>query len=338
MKRGQVTLFIIIGVLILIIFGLIAYLNATDSKETVDDFTKKVEVPAEVKPVHTFYETCVEEIAKEGILEISLKAGYYQLPLLVFNSEYGDVPYFYYSGESLFAGKDNFEEQLSMYINDNLGLCIGNFSAVKGFNISMDSVNSKVNVIGEKIVVNFEQSAKVNVEGSRYSLEFPSYEFDARMKDIYTTSKRLVDGTVKAPKKVNMSLIFKLMEEYNLRIDTMSNEDDKVVYVIQDPDNKIDDIPHMFLFAVKTFDENLPPKIVTEKIQGVEGEEITGYIEAEDEDMDDLTFFADSLFITDRYSGGYNFTAPAGVYDVNVTVSDGKHTVTKMIRVEVNES
>ncbi len=335
MKSGQITIFIIIGAVLLIATGFMVYIFSMSSDSEVD----YSDIPSLAMPAVTFYESCLDNVFENGLNVLSMNAGYYDQPMLNYFSEFGEVPYYFYMGESLFPGVETFEEEMKKYIDVNQELCLNNFNALQGVDVKMDDVDSTVRV-GEKIIdIGFQQKANVTRDGMVHTIEFPEYTYEARIKDMYEISEKIVENKIRSPKFINMTLLLSLIDEYDLQIDTLSNNNDKVIYVMRDGENEINNLPHTFLFAIRTFDVNFPPVILTERIEGVAGEEITGFIEAEDEEMDRLTYYVEPLFIVGRYSGSYNFTVEEpGTYDVNVTVSDGEAEVTETIQVVIHEN
>lgn len=335
MRKSQVTLFIIIGILILISGAFVIYLYAMDS----DEAEHHEDAPDWATPVKSYYDSCVDNVVVDGINALSMRAGYFDIPLLVFNSELGEIPYYFYMGESLFPGVETFEREMEKFINRNLDVCLRDFEAMEDFNVTMGQIDSDVEVGSDSIFVNFEQEANVVREDIAHTVRFSEYSYEARIKDMYEISEKIVEKKLRAPKAINLTLIHDLMEEYEIQIDTLTSGEDRVIYVLQDEDNEIDGLPHTFLFGSRTFELNFPPVIHTERIEGVAGEPVTGQIEADDEEMDRLTYYAEPLFAVGRYSGEYNFTVEEpGIYEVNVTVSDGQDDVTETIEVEIHES
>jgi len=85
-KRGQITLFIVIGVLILIIVGIFLYVRAPVDEE---------EVPRDVAPVKVFVEECLEDIGKEAVIENSIQGGYYYFDDIEYISSPSLIPVYY---------------------------------------------------------------------------------------------------------------------------------------------------------------------------------------------------------------------------------------------------
>ena len=71
-KRGQVTVFIIVGVLILIVAGVFLY----------SQDKKIIEKPTTINtaPIISFVEQCIKSTAQEGIFENGKQGGYFILP------------------------------------------------------------------------------------------------------------------------------------------------------------------------------------------------------------------------------------------------------------------
>ena len=87
-KRGQVTLFIIIGMLILILtsigFFWINYLRTIDRRVITD----------EIKPVTNYVDLCVEATARDAVERLGLQGGYIDIPDSILNNPYAYIVVF----------------------------------------------------------------------------------------------------------------------------------------------------------------------------------------------------------------------------------------------------
>ncbi len=116
-KRGQVTLFIIVGIVILFSAALLFYIRGeVEEKELgFEEEPKIAKVPTELLPVKEFVESCIEQVGKEGLASAGQHGGYVNIddPLngVVFVSGFGPtssdyvefvpgsedkIPYWYY--------------------------------------------------------------------------------------------------------------------------------------------------------------------------------------------------------------------------------------------------
>ena len=111
-KRGQVTIFIIIGIAILIAVVGIFYVRGVITKSALQKEALKVgTVPQQIIPVRDFINTCVQEISISGINSLEGQGGYIELPeddtqeslinlftnkLELFEGSNQQVPYWFY--------------------------------------------------------------------------------------------------------------------------------------------------------------------------------------------------------------------------------------------------
>ncbi|MFA5856921.1 MAG: hypothetical protein WC867_06175 [Candidatus Pacearchaeota archaeon] len=154
-KRGQLTIFIIIGIVIVAAIALffafqIGYIGSS--------------VPEKYKPVYEYYLSCIDEEARIGSQLLGHSGGYIDLPEFSPGSQYmpfssqlnffGEgVPYWYYiSGNGLVKEqvptKANMEAQLNFFLSKRIPNCdFSNFQE-EGFSIVLgraESVETKIN-------------------------------------------------------------------------------------------------------------------------------------------------------------------------------------------------
>lgn len=77
MKRGQITIFIIVGIVILLAIGLgvVAWKIINEQKPSEDQ--NKIEVNVALKPLQTYIEACLESTARQALVQTALHGGYY---------------------------------------------------------------------------------------------------------------------------------------------------------------------------------------------------------------------------------------------------------------------
>ena len=76
-KRAQVTVYIIIGIIILFLAILMFYLKGTTEKEiSVQELIKSQEIPNEIKPITTYVTASLDTAAREGLYLVGMQGGY----------------------------------------------------------------------------------------------------------------------------------------------------------------------------------------------------------------------------------------------------------------------
>jgi hypothetical protein len=151
-KRGQITVFIIIGIVIVLVVALVLYATREQAVAPLEEERVEVaKVSAELRPVQDFVQTCLYTVAKDGLDIIGSRGGYLK-PTQRYNPyepTAGDavqfapdseliIPYWWHMnsdnschGGCQFAserpGIEQIERQLDQYVAGELPKCLGTF-------------------------------------------------------------------------------------------------------------------------------------------------------------------------------------------------------------------
>ena len=159
-KQGQVTVFIIVGILVLFIFSAVLYLTKVASKEelTAEGVPIIAAVPQAFQPLQSFTEDCLAQTGRRGLLVLGQQGGYIYPELVgeysASNPTNADgldlepikVPYWHYNvlenenpqvsysskRPALYAAEDpelSIEAQLSRFVEENVAACLANYAA-----------------------------------------------------------------------------------------------------------------------------------------------------------------------------------------------------------------
>lgn len=179
-KKGQITIFIIIAILIVAIA--LAYFFLWDPV-TVE------EVPAEFEPVYQTFLACVEDATLTGASILASQGGHIDLPefepgsdFMPFSSQlnfFGNpIPYWYYvSGNNIereqVASKSDMEGQLGEFINDKIEECRYDSYYEEGFEIFFGEPESRVRISDNDISV--EMSMEIDMHFGEKSVRVTSH-------------------------------------------------------------------------------------------------------------------------------------------------------------------
>jgi hypothetical protein len=198
-KKGQVTVFIIVGILMLFAFAAIMYFTQTKVTQEISDEAEPTlaQVPAEFQPLRSYTENCMQQIGKRGLLILGQQGGYIY-PDLAGKFSASDpteadgidlepikVPYWHYNTEKNKADKVMYsslapklyvkddavmsiEAQLARFVKERLDNCLDNYAPFtqQGYELDFSGQveDKKVKVqVGEKNVIftlNMPLSAK----------------------------------------------------------------------------------------------------------------------------------------------------------------------------------
>lgn len=152
-KRGQVTIFIIIAI---IIVGVVAGFFLLRGNLGVTN------VPASIQPVYNSFLSCLEDKTKTGIDILESQGGYIQLPAVEPGSRYmpfssqlnflgNPIPYWYYvSGNNVqkeqVPSQQDMEKSLGDFINDKIRECNYENYYNEGFEIIQEEPKASVSI------------------------------------------------------------------------------------------------------------------------------------------------------------------------------------------------
>lgn len=162
-KRGQVSTFILVGLLVMIVIGLFFYFK---------EYVIKPHYLPEIEPLVLYTESCMKTTAADALAQASNQGGYVYLPEKITRNPESyvnlafRVPYWYYQGENRMPSQKNIETQLSYYLTQNLNTCLKNFDAFKN---------------------KFSLNAETNISQSLSQLNVSQLQATVKLKDVVAT-------------------------------------------------------------------------------------------------------------------------------------------------------
>ncbi len=131
-KRGQITVFIIIGLIVLLTYFLLSYYK----KETIEE-TEMIQ--PELIPVQQYVQSCTKNLAQEAMEIIGVNGGYIYFPYWIQNNPNSYLklspidelknPYWWYDGNDAIPPLDFIAKQIEDYTKAGIPACIDDFSA-----------------------------------------------------------------------------------------------------------------------------------------------------------------------------------------------------------------
>lgn len=219
--KGQITVFIILGILIVIAVGFIIYLSSRPVSEEFEAKKTIAQVPQEVQPVYEFVQQCIYDTAKEGIKRLGEQGGYLyeKFNYDSFQPTESDavsftksgsliVPYWFHMSspnscsqgcsyvvnKPPLTGSNSIEFELSKYVSENLLSCT-NFDSFKqqGYEIQvLDDPVIKATITDNNVF--FSGSFPINVEKAGSITKFEDYyvPLDVNIKQAYNLASELL--------------------------------------------------------------------------------------------------------------------------------------------------
>src|SRR3989338_2302740 len=227
-NTAQVSIFIIIGLVILIAAGVVFYVNTAGQKEEIAPgvFISTKEIPTQLDPVSNFITQCLDDVSTRGLNLIGEHGGYVdisnpQLTRQSFKSNDNPtesdvvafapgsdlkIPYWWYlesgnncQGTCKFASKrpplrdedNSIEKQLNRYIEKELPGCLNNFESLKeqGFEITqLSAIKANTKVAENDVVVVLDYSLEAKKSDTASTIDQFFVRVPVDLQKIYSLS------------------------------------------------------------------------------------------------------------------------------------------------------
>ena len=254
-KAGQLTAFIIVGIVILAIAAVVLYVRTLTRPAPPP-------TPPELAPLKAFVEACLEQAGKAALLEVGQRGGYVEpVPLPSFNYFGNDTATWFYLDRAFVPEKKAIEFELGVGALRQLPSCIADFESFRAEGFEIETGNATPNItIGEREVF-FKLNWPIKLR--RGAVEATLDEFGAtipvRLGIIYGIIKDYILEQQALPSMLCVSCLVKLAVKNDIVFDSVY-EGDLILLKLVDDVVKVGGRPYEFAFGVRL--GALPPEIV----------------------------------------------------------------------------
>ncbi len=320
LKRGQVTVFLIVGIVLLGLFAGIYYLV---SKTTTSQIASQKDTPfsLEIKPRLTiFVENCLDRTATPAIFQLASQGGYIYLePKTTLYTENDSIAFSWINQENQ-IDSEKVTQQLSQYVQDNLGLCIQEFKvfAVENLNISFKDPSVETIIDTNKVTLNLEYP--LTIKKGKDTLEIKDFKVVIPLR-LGLALQSIQDINEKHRYLYGWDPL--LFTNYEHFITIFPYREDLTVLSLYDP------LPYqgknlIFLTAISTEEKNQPPEI--EFIPDFVLSKNTPFsyqVTVKDPENDLITLSTDNPSITFDEDKVLTFTPQeAGTFNIKISATD----------------
>ncbi|PIN75800.1 hypothetical protein COV17_03585 [Candidatus Woesearchaeota archaeon CG10_big_fil_rev_8_21_14_0_10_36_11] len=192
-KRGQVTVFIIVGIVLLLVVGLLFFQQGQDETETVLIDRELITVPY-ASSVQDFVQSCFEQVVELGVLQTGRQGGYWESPLdysIIFFDD--SLPYYYADEKMMIISEVDAEKELERYIEETLPTCLQNFSHFEeeGYKIMSGKVDVNVD-FGQQVIVELKYPLEVQKGITVIELHDFVHTVDINIQKFLETARKIV--------------------------------------------------------------------------------------------------------------------------------------------------
>jgi len=162
-KRGQLTIFIIVGVVIVV--GIVAFFIYQGGSE--DRYFSQPDVSEGVSEIEEYLGGCFDYVSEVSMHNVMMQGGYYDRPSRVeaFDEDNATfLPYYYYEGEENMPSIETIEAELAKSMDEMAPGCV-DIAEFTNFDVSYSRVETSVDIRDEEVVFTVDMPIKLEKEG-----------------------------------------------------------------------------------------------------------------------------------------------------------------------------
>ncbi|MBS3079693.1 hypothetical protein J4218_06225 [Candidatus Pacearchaeota archaeon] len=254
--KGQISIFIIVGILIGVI-GIFGYgLKVQHDDAISNEFFSQEELKPQIENIQSNVFMCLYEPSKEGLRVIGVQGGYYNKPDKIFDLGNEFIPYYYYEGNFLMPSSEKIADELESLVEDKVDVCLNELK-FEGFELEHSLPNAKVSIDSGEVIFKIDSLVGISREGKRIVVDTKDYSVShaSALKDILEVANYIVDSHRIDSKMYCISCLDKLAEEKDVYVQNIPFADNSVLVIIGE--NRTSDSPYLFSFLNKYTGEEI---------------------------------------------------------------------------------
>ncbi len=276
MKRGrkaQVTVFIIIGILILLTAAILVYFYKTKAAAPVK---RLVIVPEEARQVYDYVTSCLQQVGKDGLLLLGTQGGYIEIPprigknknayLPVDREGIAKIPYWYYEREDRTPTLKFIQKELSRYITLGVKECVNleafsDRQAVK----PLGEIVPIITMSDDKVITELKWPLEINTNGRITRIEDFVISHTVKLKEMWELAARTMEKENKDGWFENLTIDFLSMNS-RIPMDGMEFSCGVKKWHLQEIKKEIQQTMYYNLPYVRVKGTNYPPPFEPEGV------------------------------------------------------------------------
>ncbi len=262
MKKGQVSFFLILGILFLFSVMLL-YFNGGIKFWTSE--TKGEAVTTETAPrfeaIQKLIESCVDQTARLAVFYLGFIGGdvtpdpwtaqFLQAPYFIYDRLY-KIPYYVYESKILMLSDDQIKADiLARYMDSNLPKCTDGFKAVSYFVVREELPSTIVTLTDAEVVfsVHYPIYATKGDRSEKIGPDYTSHVW-VRLKEILAIARKITQFAGEDDRLIQWDFMTDVTKKH-YNITAYTEKDKTIIYRIIDLNNTIDNEPYKYQFGVR---------------------------------------------------------------------------------------
>lgn len=267
-KKGQVTVFIIVGIVMALVLGITAFLMQKVAKERLPAEGEQSLVLRE-EPLQQAVDNCVQDSLERAVFFISRQGGYYHTPPPYFEFAVFDIPYYFDQQVLSVPTKAEIEKNLAEFIKHDFAVCEEEIKRFPQKITIAGEPTVQVSLFPSTIRAAVTMPLRLHIEESIVTVDQFHAKINSELNAILEVRDLLLQEQKKYPEAVRLSEVVQLAEERNIPF-TLENIEGTVLYQLglppeSPPQEKPNQGKLLFTFAIR-YPWNEPSTDIEENI------------------------------------------------------------------------
>ena len=263
-KRGQLTIFVLAAILILVgIATVIFFVNKSQTDTVTDDYFKQQSIRTQVDNIREYTADCIDSVTKESLILVAVQGGYFTPPSRIFSYSPIFFPYYYYEGQINLPTLENIQKELGKSTNDKIIKCLeaGNFT---GFNLDFKDPKTDVVITKQNAYFEIDMPLEIEKEGHKMIIELDDFSINhnSSLFEMYEIAAYMTNSHKEDSEYYCISCVADMAKDRNLYVYLFPNIANELItgVMIYENTTGIAD-PYSFIFFNKYTGEEKTPKL-----------------------------------------------------------------------------
>lgn len=191
-KKGQITIYLIIGFFILFVIGGVLFLRQNIVEKIQEEkITEVSSVPKQLENVKDDIKSCVDNFLRDSVYYLAVKGGTFSDNIETFDFSGNEITYLIKNKKSLLPSNSDLQNSLSSFINENLEIVCGGQEGVE-----YQKVDSKVEIENDSMFIIVNWPIKLTKGSITGKIDQFSFTYNNRLGEVRDVAEELIDNQI----------------------------------------------------------------------------------------------------------------------------------------------
>lgn len=245
-KRGQVTTYVLVGVLVVFVIGSLLYAQRS-AWSGVSGVSRGITYPPKVQEVVSVVESCAQQTVEEGLRVLGVQGGYETVPeRLRADTSVAPFAYWYMNGQRFVPSLNDIQQQVNVYVGKQFGACMDK-ATFSGVEVSAGAADASSMIREDGVLVQVAYPLSVSADGKVSQVNERYSVFVAvPLQTMHAYASGVVEKTIEDAEFVDVVYL----AESGFAVEVTPLPDGSLVYALTEKGTSGEGVPFQLVFGV----------------------------------------------------------------------------------------